>query len=231
MHLCVKLSCVNFKDKELIIFDFDGTLINSVPDLSLAINSMLSHYHQPTLGIDEITPFIGNGAKPLVKRALELAMQKQISDDFLNEAFQVYYKAYSEVPYSKTFMYPGVLETLNYLQKKDYKMVICTNKPFAFIEPILEKLHISHLFQDWVGEDSLLTKKPDAGPLLHLAQISQTTIDKSIMVGDSRNDILAAHNAKMQSIGVTYGYNYNENIADYSPSKVVDTFADLQELF
>lgn len=232
LHLCLKLSRVNFKDKELIIFDFDGTLINSIPDLTLAINKMLSVYGLSPLTVKQVTPFIGNGAKPLVKRALECAMQNQdLSEVLLNEAFEIYFSAYKEVTCDETYLYPGVLETLNYLDNKGYKMVICTNKPFGFIEPILNKLAIKKCFQYWIGEDSLSQKKPNAAPLLHLTNEMNTQVEKCIMIGDSKNDILAAQNSGMESIGVSYGYNYNENISDYNPTHVVDSFAELQELF
>ncbi|MGJ8549265.1 phosphoglycolate phosphatase [Winogradskyella wichelsiae] len=223
---------MNFKEKELIIFDFDGTLINSIPDLTLAVNKMLSHYNLSALTIEQVTPFIGNGAKPLVKRALEASMLKQdLSEVLFTEAFAIYLAAYKDITCQETFMYPGVLETLIDLDKKGYKMVICTNKPFAFIEPILDTLNIKQFFKSWIGEDSLSEKKPSAVPLMHLTKEMNITIENSIMVGDSKNDILAAQNATMDSIGVSYGYNYNENIADYNPTIVVDSFADLQELF
>jgi len=128
-------------------------------------------------------------------------------------------------------MYPGVLETLKYLKNKDFKMVICTNKPFSFIEPILNKLAIKHFFNNWIGEDSLSEKKPSATPLLYLANDMNLIKEKCIMIGDSKNDILAAKNSGMESIGVSYGYNYNENISDYNPTLVVDKFSDLQQLF
>ena len=223
---------MNFKDKELIIFDFDGTLINSIPDLTLAVNKMLSHYNLLPLTVEQVTPFIGNGAKPLVLRSLEHAMpNKEISIELLEAAFEIYFTAYKEVTCEETYYYPGVLETLNYLNNKGYKMVICTNKPFRFIEPILDKLSIKQFFKYWIGEDSLPEKKPTATPLLYLANKTNTSIEKCIMIGDSKNDILAAQNSNMESIGVSYGYNYNENIADYNPTLVVDSFADLQELF
>ncbi|WP_179333162.1 phosphoglycolate phosphatase [Winogradskyella costae] len=223
---------MKFKDKDLIIFDFDGTLINSIPDLTLAVNKMLKHYSLHRLTIEQVTPYIGNGAKPLVRRALEYRMQdKQLPDTLLKEAFDIYLAAYKDAICIDTFMYPGVLETLKSLDKKGYKMAICTNKPFGFIQPILDTLEITTYFKCWVGEDSLAEKKPSAVPLLHLAKELNTTIEKSIMVGDSKNDILAAQNANMDSIGVSYGYNYNENIANYKPTVVVDEFAELTKLF
>lgn len=223
---------MNFKDKELIIFDFDGTLINSIPDLTLAVNKMLFSYNLLPLTVEQVTPFIGNGAMPLVKRALEYTMpNKNISEQLLKEAFEIYFSAYREVTCDKTFLYPGVLDTLKLLNNKGYKMVICTNKPFHFIEPILNKLSMTHFFKLWIGEDSLTQKKPSAAPLLHLAQEMDVAIQKCIMIGDSKNDILAAKNSNMESIGVSYGYNYNENIADYNPTQVVDSFRELQDLF
>lgn len=223
---------MNFNDKELIIFDFDGTLINSIPDLTLAVNKMLFVYKLQPLTVEQVTPFIGNGAKPLVKRALEFTMQNQnLSEELLKEAFAIYFSAYKEVTCDKTFMYPGVLDTLTYLDNKGYKMVICTNKPYGFIEPILNKLAIKKFFKNWIGEDSLPQKKPNAMPLLHLANEMNTSVEYSIMIGDSKNDILAAQNSGMESIGVSYGYNYNENISDYNPTYVIDNFAKLQDLF
>ena len=222
---------MTLKQKKFIIFDFDGTLINSIPDLTLATNKMLAHYSLDALTIEQVTPFIGNGAKPLVKRALEAAMQKTSTDAFLEEAFNVYFAAYKEEVCKDTFLYSNVLETLNYLKERGYKMAICTNKPLYFVAPILEKLQIKNFFECWIGEDSLPTKKPAAAPLLYLVEKANTTIANSIMIGDSKNDILAAKNAKMDSIGVSYGYNYNENIADYDPTIVIDHFDQLKTLF
>ena len=192
---------------------------------------MLSFYNLAPLTVQQVTPFIGNGAKPLVKRALEYTMKKHVSDNLLAEAFDVYFAAYKSVTCINTFMYPGVLNTLTYLDQKGYKMVICTNKPFYFIEPILDKLEIKSFFKIWIGEDSLNEKKPSAVPLLHLVNLMNTDIDKCVMVGDSKNDILAAQNSNMESIGVTYGYNYNENIEDYNPTIVADKFAQLKDFF
>lgn len=220
---------MHFKGKELIIFDFDGTLINSIPDLTFAINKTLEKYSLSPLTVEEVTPFVGNGAKPLVRRALEHTMRTDnIPKETFDEAFETYFLNYKEVSCEKTFLYPGVPETLSYLNRQGYKMAICTNKPFDFIEPILDKLAIKSFFKYWIGEESLPEKKPAAAPLLYLTGLANTTTDKCIMVGDSKNDILAAQNAGMDSIGVSYGYNYNENIEDYGPTVTVARFSALQ---
>ena len=223
---------MDLKHKQLLIFDFDGTLINSIPDITMAINQMLGHYKLGALTIEEVTPFIGDGAKVLVERALEAKMDKgAIAKSFFKEAYTVYFLAYKKLTCQETFLYPNVHETLVYLYERAYQLMICTNKPFDFIEPILEKLEIKTFFSHWIGEHSLETKKPDAAPLLYLSKLSNTPLDACVMIGDSKNDILAAKNAKMDSVGVSYGYNYNENIADYKPTVVMDDFSALKNIF
>lgn len=223
---------MNYKDKELIIFDFDGTLIDSVPDLTLAVNILLSHYDLKPVTIEEATPFIGNGVKILVERALKYALPaEKVTNELFEEALEVYLKAYKDNLCVDTYLYEGVKDTLKYLHKKEYILAICTNKPFEFIEPILDELSITQFFKYWIGGDSLPEKKPDGAPLLHIAAEMKKDVKQCVMIGDSRNDILAAQNAGMDSIGVSYGYNYNEHISDYDPSKVVDKFAELQSLF
>jgi len=232
VHLCIKYYAMNFKEKELIIFDLDGTLIDSMADLATAINKMLLHYNLDPLPQEQVVSYVGNGARNLVIKSLELAMKGiKVPEEMLQEAFDIYLSAYKESFCDKTETYPGVAETLNYLNNKGYLLAICTNKPLFFIEPILEKLSIKQYFKYWIGEDSISAKKPDAAPLLHIISKLESVVEKSIMVGDSKNDILAAKNAGMESIGASYGYNYNESISDYNPTIVVNSFLTLKELF
>lgn len=220
-----------FKDKKLIIFDLDGTLINSIPDLTLAINKMLEGLDIAPLTIKEVTPFIGNGAKTLVSRSLNYTLKNKVSEELFNKAFPVFMQKYKETPCEETFLYPGVKATLEHLKKSGYKMMICTNKPLEFVEPILDKLNIKHFFQNWIGENSLPEKKPSGAPLIHLANEAKLKIEECVMIGDSKNDILSAQNAKMENIGLSYGYNYNENITQFNPTIVLDKFIDIKKLF
>lgn len=221
---------VIFKNKELIIFDFDGTLINSIPDLTLSLNNMLAQYNLPPLTVEQATPFIGNGAKVLVQRAIDFSTKDIVTSNIkFDEAFELYYESYLKNTCVKTYTYTGVTDTLKYLKSKGYKLAICTNKPLIFIEPILKKLDIIQFFDHWIGEDSLSEKKPSAAPLLYLAKEEDLDITKCLMVGDSKNDIYAAHNAEMESVGVSYGYNYNEDIAKYNPTVIIDNFSALKD--
>ncbi|MDG1477629.1 MAG: phosphoglycolate phosphatase [Vicingaceae bacterium] len=224
------LNKIRLKDKTLLIFDLDGTLINSIPDLGLAINKMLDSLDVEPIPLEKITTFIGNGSKTLVLRSLRYTHQGNVSEELFDIAFPRFMRSYKANPCEKTLLYPGVKETLQYLKDQGYKMVICTNKPIEFVEPILEKLDLKKYFHNWIGENSLNEKKPSGLPLLHLAKEANIPIDKCLMIGDSNNDILSATNAQMESIGLSYGYNYDEDITKYSPTIVLDKFTKLKKI-
>jgi phosphoglycolate phosphatase len=130
-----------------------------------------------------------------------------------------------------TVTYPHVRATLKILKAKGYRLAIVTNKPFALIQPILDGLDLNGIFEFLLGGDSLDKRKPDPLPLLHTCEQLGVNADDCVMVGDSKNDILAAHAANMQSIGLTYGYNYGEDINEHGPDVSFDDFADIIAAF
>ena len=219
---------MKFKDKKVIIFDLDGTLIDSAPDLAGAINYMLKSLDQNTFDIETIHKWVGNGAQVLVKRAL--SGNTIIDENLFNKALDIFFKFYAQNLSVNTVTYPHVTETLQILKENGYRLVIVTNKPFDFITPILKELEIIDFFEYFIGGDSLSKKKPDPMPLLHVCDRLNVTVEESVMVGDSRNDILSANGCGMQSIGVTYGYNYNEAISVYNPTVVIDDFKEILEI-
>jgi phosphoglycolate phosphatase len=216
--------------KKAIHFDLDGTLIDSVPDLALALNEMLRTLGRETFNEETIRYWVGNGAQTLVKRAL-LGRQEiehsQIDEAYFKEALGIFLDAYAANLCEATSPYPGVLETLTALKQRGYHLSIITNKPEQFVAPILEGLGFGTLIEHYLGGDSLPRKKPNPLPLLKMCELMGVGIDESVMVGDSKNDILAANACGMQSIGVTYGYNYAEDIRTYSPTVVIDNFEDI----
>ena len=216
--------------KKLLIFDFDGTLIDSVPDLALSINYMLRELGFNSANEETIHTWVGNGAQTLVRRAL--TSQMEIFDAvYFNKALTIFLNYYAEHACIKTRAYPHVASTLKALHLQGYTMAIVTNKPFRFIEPILKGLALDEYFDYHVGADSLEKKKPEPEPLLHVCQKLNVPVENSLMIGDSKNDILAAKNANMDSVGVTYGYNYGEDITLYEPDIVIDDFSKMLELF
>ena len=223
---------MKFKDKKLVIFDLDGTLIDSAPDLAGAINYMLKKINRETFDSNKIHEWVGNGALILVKRALsgDKSIDKNIDSELLDRALDIFLKFYAKNLCVKTVTYPNVTETLKRLKDSGYRLAIVTNKPYDFVAPILEGLKLMEYFEYFIGGDSLSKKKPDPMPLLHVCEKLDVTVDESVMVGDSKNDILASNGCGMQSIGVTYGYNYNESISVHNPTIIIDDFKDILEI-
>ncbi len=218
-----------FRNKKVILFDLDGTLIDSAPDLALAVNHMLERLDHTTFGEDTIRTWVGNGAQVLIKLAFSGQSEIDVRVDPLlfDNALDIFLTFYAQNLAVTTVTYPNVSTTLRTLKEAGYRLAIVTNKPFDFIEPILKGLSLEGLFELYLGGDSLTQKKPDPMPLLHICEAMGVTVEQCVMIGDSKNDILAANAAGMQSIGVTYGYNYDEDIGVYSPDIAFDNFADI----
>lgn len=223
---------MKFENKKVILFDLDGTLINSAPDLALAVNHMLKSLKKETFPEKAIHDWVGNGALMLVKRALlgQSRIDKDLDEAVVSNALEIFLDFYANNLCVSTLTYDNVPHTLRNLKEKGYRLAIVTNKPFGFVEPILDGLGLHGLFELILGGDSLAQKKPDPAPLLHVCKVFAAEPEECVMVGDSKNDILAAHAAGMQSVGVTYGYNYGEDIGMYDPDIIIDDFAALQEL-
>jgi len=187
---------------------------------------MLQKLHYKTADEATIHTWVGNGAQTLVRRALT-SQAKNFDEADFSKALAIFLNYYAEHPCVKTTAYPHVASTLKTLQNQGYKMAIVTNKPFQFIEPILKALSLDNYFDYHVGADSLPKKKPEPEPLLHVCEKLGISVEDSLMIGDSKNDIIAAKNAKMDSIGVTYGYNYGEDIRVYEPNMIIDDFSQM----
>jgi phosphoglycolate phosphatase len=220
---------LKIKDKKVIIFDLDGTLIDSAPDLAEAINYMLTTLNRPNFDTDTIHQWVGNGAQILVKRALsgESTIDLSIDNSLFEKALKIFLDFYAKNVCVKTVTYPHVFETLKTLKNRGYRLTIVTNKPFNFVSPILEELKLADFFEYILGGDSLSKKKPDPMPLLHICDKFDVSINQMLMIGDSKNDILSANGCGMQSVGVTYGYNYNESIKIYNPTVVINDFKEI----
>ena len=223
---------MKFTNKEVILFDLDGTLIDSVPDLAYAVNHMLEALQRETFSEDTIRYWVGNGAQVLVKRALsgQTEIDENLDKNLFEKALEHFLTFYGQNLCIDTAAYPNVSATLHALKEKGYRLVIVTNKPFNFVGPILEALGLDGVFDFWVGGDSLEKKKPDPLPLLHACEHMKVSVDQCVMVGDSKNDLSAANSCGMESVGVTYGYNYGEDIGIYNPTFIIEDFSELNEL-
>ncbi len=213
-----------------LLFDLDGTLVHSLPDLADAVDAVLQHYGLPPLGETAIAPMIGNGSYKLVERALKASSwcgAPTPSDTLLQEVHQRFLQHYQQHLCVRSQLYPGVAAQLSALQKRGIALAVVTNKPMAFVPTLLETLAIHPHFTVLLGGDSLPEKKPSALPLLHACTQLNVAGADCIMVGDSRNDIDAARAAGMRSIAVSYGYNHGEPLSACQPDRIIDRFADL----
>lgn len=218
-----------FKNKKLLLFDLDGTLIDSGPDLALALNDMLTQLGHKNFSLETIHNWVGNGAQTLVKRALlgKKEIDREIEEELFHRALEIFLDSYAKNVCVDTVLYPEVKSTLVTLKNRGYHLSIVTNKPYDFVVPILEGLDIAEYFEYFIGGDSLPEKKPSPAPLLHICEKLEVSVEKSLMIGDSKNDIFAANAAGMDSIGVSYGYNYAEPISASKPSCVVDSMSEV----
>lgn len=217
-------------NKQLLIFDFDGTLIDSVPDLADATNAMLTTLGKDTYPIETIRNWIGNGSRLLVERALVgdvTVPEGALTQAEADHAEQIFFEAYKNLSGSKTVAYPDVDDGLKQLHAAGYTLALVTNKPIRFVPKILESFGWQDLFSEVMGGDSLPVKKPDPAPLLHVCDALNVSVAQSVMIGDSRNDMLAGQNANMDTLGLSYGYNYGQDIRELNPTEAFDNFSDL----
>jgi len=216
-------------DKKLLLFDLDGTLIDSVPDLAKALNAMLKELELPTYDEAAIRNWIGNGAAMLVKRGLSgnREVEPEPDEALFAEAMERFLGHYERVLNDATGLYPGVAETLEVLKRRGYTMAVVTNKPSQFVGPILQNLSIDHHFDLIVGGEDLPRKKPDPLPLLHACEALGCSRDKALMIGDSSNDILAAKAAGIPVIAVSYGYDNGRSIEELGADAIIGDFGEI----
>ncbi|NHH99915.1 phosphoglycolate phosphatase [Oceanimonas sp. MB9] len=217
-------------DFDLVQFDLDGTLIDSVPQLAEAINDMLASLGHATQTVDAVRHWVGNGADMLVQRALTAARGEAPDAELHRHARGLFDEAYAGHADGALVFYPGVLDTLERLRSAGKRLALITNKPYRFVPGILAAAGLSSHFELALGGDSLAEKKPSPAPLLHVCERLDVSPARSLMVGDSENDVLAAKAAGMAVAALTYGYNYGRPIADSQPDWVLDDFAALVPL-
>ena len=221
-----------FNNKLAIFFDLDGTLVDSAYDIAAALNHCMQSLNRPTYSLEQVRDWVGNGATVLVQRGL--SGQHKVDDDLdpqlLKQALSLFMQYYHQHLCVQTQLYPNVESTLKTLQSQ-YQLGIITNKPEAMVEPILQSLNIDSYFSAILGGDSLAKKKPNPLPLTTLCQRWQLQPEQVVMVGDSSNDILAAQNANMHSVAVSYGYQQQQDSSLLNPSQIIDDCAELPALF
>jgi len=219
-----------FKDKpRLVLFDLDGTLVDSVPDLAHCIDLMLTELGRQPVGEARVRAWVGHGAEALVRRALTGEMDGEPDNELFQRAFELFSEFYIHNS-ERSRLYPGVRDGIAHLKKAECKLGCVTNKRGKFTEPLLRALGLYDEFAIVISGDTLPRKKPHPLPLQHAMDSLGVSADQTLMVGDSRNDVEAARAAGTAVLCVRYGYNHGEDIDNAQPDRVVDSLAELCDL-
>jgi phosphoglycolate phosphatase len=206
-----------------LVFDLDGTLIDSVPDLAAALNRLMAARGLAGFGLPEVSAMVGDGAAVLVQRAL--AARDRPADEAAVDAFVADYTAHAA---EATRPFPGVMETLPGLVASGWRLAVCTNKPVAAAHEVLRALGLDGFFAAVGGGDSYPVHKPDPAHLLATLREAGGDAARSVMVGDHRNDVAAANGAGLPCIFAAWGYGPRAMGA--AAAMVAERFADVPEM-
>lgn len=214
---------------KLLIFDLDGTLIDSRLDLIHSINAMLRHFGRPELPGDLVASYVGDGAPMLVRRALG----DPKDESFLKEALDYFLAYYRVHKLDYTHVYEGIREALAAIHSSNgtrRKMAVLSNKPVHPSRAIVDALGLGEFFIHVYGGNSFPTKKPDPHGAQTLLKETKTRPEEAVMVGDSSIDVITGRNAGLWTCGVTYGFAPH-TLCEAPPDVVLDKPQELAELF
>lgn len=214
---------IPFDQVELLVWDLDGTLVDSKLDLAHSVNAMLRQYHRPELPLETVASYIGDGAAMLIRRALGDPKDGK----FVQEALDFFLAYYREHKLDNTYVYAGIEDVLKALSMArdgsgPRRQAVLSNKPVRPSRDIVKGLGLGSYFVQVYGGNSFETKKPDPLGALKLMEECKVRPEHALMIGDSQNDILTARNAGMWSLGVTYGFS-PESLEKVPPDVLVDT--------
>ena len=210
------------------LFDLDGTLIDTAPDLHAALCHCLASHGLQAVSEQDTRHWVGHGARAMIRHALVAqGTQEPAVADQVEQLLPSFLDYYRQHPADASQPYPGVVDTLHTLRQRGARLAVVTNKMFAMTGPILDAFHITELFDSVIGGDTAAHPKPHAAPIdLALTQL-QLAPDKVLFVGDSETDVGAARAANVDVVCVPYGYNQGRDVAELKPDGVIDSFAEL----
>ena len=208
---------------DLLVFDLDGTLIDSKRDLADSVNAMRAWMGYPPIPNDHVYSYVGDGAPMLVRRALP-----DVNEEGLARALRYFLDYYREHMLDATTLYPGVQPALDRLHAAHVPLAVLTNKPVRFSERLIERLRLSGHFFRIYGGNSFEEKKPNPIGLEKLMEESGAARERSVMVGDSAVDVRTARNARTQACGVAWGFQ-PETFAEAPPDFVIGEMGELAD--
>ena len=212
------------KSIDLMVFDFDGTLVNSGADIAASVNHTLQMLGLPEKHPETIMHFIGDGVQKLIEKALG-----PDSVDRFHEAMDIFASHYAEHMLDETCLYESVMNVLHHFQTK--RKVIVTNKRIRFTAEIAKAFGLVGHFDDMIGADSTLYRKPDARLLYPLMARYNAAPDKTVVIGDGVNDILLARHAGALSCALLNGLTQREDLLSLNPDFTCENLSELKDLF
>ena len=220
------MSVANLANRELLLFDLDGTLVDSAADLYRAMNMSLNTLQLPSVTEHQVRTWIGKGTAVFCQSTLQYltgqvdpAQHQQLLDTFLD--------IYNAEPCVDTQPFAGIVDFLEWGMKHNKKMICVTNKPEQPARMIIDALGLNQYFVDVIGGDRFEERKPHPRQLLFCVDHYQLAKEQVLMIGDSSNDVEAARRARVDCIVVSYGYNHGEDIQNCQPQQVVDNLTEL----
>ncbi|WP_024850298.1 phosphoglycolate phosphatase [Hydrogenovibrio kuenenii] len=210
-----------------VLIDLDGTLIDSVPDLAYCVDEMMKQLGMPVRGEEAVRDWVGNGVQRLTERALINSVEGMPDQNLMDKAYPIFLELYKENTSQRSCVYEGVVEGIEWMKAQGYRVACVTNKAEAFTVPLLKDKGLYDHFEVVVSGDTCAEKKPHPMPLLFAAEQLGVAPENALMIGDSRSDVKAARAAGFHIFCMTYGYNHGEDIRDYTPDAVMDSFMEL----
>jgi phosphoglycolate phosphatase len=216
-------------DVKAVMFDLDGTLVNTVPEIAFAINKMLADLGLTELPQQQVERYIGEGAQMLIRRSISAHTQHEPDEALFEQAQELFYAHYADnVTQSKP--YEGAIATLAALQDKGLRLACVTNKPEKFTIPLLDASGLLDFFEVVVSGDTLPKKKPDPIQLRYICAKFNVLEAEAMLVGDSLTDVAAAHAAGCYIVTVPYGYNQGKPIDHNMVDDTITSLTDLVDL-
>ncbi len=222
---------IAFDRIELILFDLDGTLVDSVGDLAWCGNEMLRALDMPLHDPQAARDWVGNGLERLVKRVLTGDMNAEPDEALFRTGLDLFNRFYTDHASDHSLLYPGAIEALEHLASLEMNLACVTNKPEPFTSSLIAAMGLTKYFSLVVAGNTTARIKPDPMPLHYAADHFTLAYDKCLMVGDSSNDVKAARAAGFNIVCVPYGYNHGNDIRDSNPDLVVENLIELNEMF
>lgn len=212
---------------QAILFDLDGTLVDSAPDIATALNALMGELKVSEFPLEDVTIMVGGGVQLLIERALKARGQAADSDRIAMLAAR-FVELYTPRATDETRLFPGVRDVLENYHNDGVGLGVCTNKPEGVTRMILEALGVADMFGAVIGGDTLDVKKPDPAPLLAALGILECNAQSALMVGDSAADARAARGAALPVILVSYGYTQTP-VREMETDGIIDCFTQLPE--